>query len=117
MTDPGLDEIDVGREVAHEVVLGQPAEAMLVDDEIREHRRGRCVTAQGGDRLALVEPESGDVDEPDDIRRLVTERGHDPPAVGMPTTMVGPLCQARVWRRRATSSAREVNGNCGAVTS
>jgi len=69
--DPRLGGIDVGREVAHEDVLGQPAEAILVDDEIRERRRGRCVTAQGGDRLALVEPESGDVDEPDDIRRVL----------------------------------------------
>src|SRR4029077_18529679 len=30
--------------------------------------------------------------------------------------MVGPFCRRRTWRRRATSAAREVSGNCGAVT-
>ena len=30
--------------------------------------------------------------------------------------MVGPLCRLRTWRSRATSSASDVSGNCGAVT-
>ena len=79
-----LDGIDVGRKVADEVVLGKAAEAQLVDDEIRQRRRWRCVTAEGGDRLALVEPERSDVDESDDVRRVRAERGHDLPAIGVP---------------------------------
>src|SRR5438445_10429514 len=30
--------------------------------------------------------------------------------------MVGPAWRWRTWRRRATSAASEVSGNCGAVT-
>src|SRR3984893_1870364 len=30
--------------------------------------------------------------------------------------MVGPVWRRRTWRRRATSAASEVKGNCGAVT-
>jgi hypothetical protein len=33
---PGLARIDVGREVVHEVVFGQPSEALLVDVEVRQ---------------------------------------------------------------------------------
>ena len=35
-------------------------------------------------RLALVEPEGRDVDEPGDVRHVVAERGHDLAAVGVP---------------------------------
>jgi hypothetical protein len=54
--DLRLDGIDVCREVADEVVLGQPAETLLVDDEVRKRWRGRCVAPQGGDRLASSSP-------------------------------------------------------------
>src|SRR5258708_18721875 len=30
--------------------------------------------------------------------------------------MVGPVWRRRTWRKRATSAASEVSGNCGAVT-
>src|SRR5216684_2794077 len=34
--DPGLHRVHVSREVVHEVVLWQPAEALLVDAEVRQ---------------------------------------------------------------------------------
>jgi hypothetical protein len=89
--DPGRGGIDVGREVAHKVVLGQSAESTLVDDDVRERPRGWRFRAHGGDRFALVEPKRSDVDEPDDIRRVVAEGGHDLPAVGMPHDDAGPV--------------------------
>ena len=61
--DLGLDRVDVGGEVVDEVVLGQPGEAALVDVEIRQGRTRRCLVQQGADRLALVQPEPGDVDQ------------------------------------------------------
>ncbi len=48
-----------------------------------ERRRGRAAREERAERLALVEPEGGDVDEPDDVGGLVAERGHDLPAVGV----------------------------------
>jgi hypothetical protein len=34
--DPGLDRVDIGREVVDEVVLREPGEALLVDVEVRQ---------------------------------------------------------------------------------
>ena len=65
--DPGLVWVDVGGEVADEVVLGQPGEALGVDVKVRQRRTPRCLAQQGTDRLALVKSERGDVDEPDDV--------------------------------------------------
>jgi hypothetical protein len=65
--DLGLDRVDVGREVVDEVVLGQPGEAVLVDVEMRQGGSGRSLVQQGADRLALIQPEPGDVDQANDV--------------------------------------------------
>src|SRR6266849_2522599 len=38
------------------------------------------------------------------------------PPYEWPATIVGPIWRRSTWRRRATSAASEVSGNCGAVT-
>src|SRR6266852_1311734 len=38
------------------------------------------------------------------------------PPYEWPATIVGPVWRFSTWRRRATSAASEVKGNCGAVT-
>jgi hypothetical protein len=81
--DPRLDGIDVRCEVLDEVVLGQPALTAFVDDDVRESPWLRAAGTQSVDRLGLVEPERGDVDEPGDVPDVRAERGHDLPAVGM----------------------------------
>jgi hypothetical protein len=68
--DPGLDRVDVGREVVDEVVLGQPGEAVLVDVEMRQGGTPRYLLQQGADRLALIQPERGDVDQANDVGRV-----------------------------------------------
>jgi hypothetical protein len=50
--------------VTDEVGLGQPPEALLVDNEVRARRRRRSATEKGAERLALVDAEGGDVDRP-----------------------------------------------------
>src|SRR5712692_4737816 len=60
--DLGAAPLDVGGEVGYEVLLGQPGESLLIDDQMGQRWRRRA------------------------------------------------------WRRRATSAASEVSGNCGAVT-
>ena len=67
---PGLDGIDVGREVGDEVLLGYPGEALLVDDQMRQRRRRRPASEQRAERFALVESERRDVDQPDDVGRV-----------------------------------------------
>jgi hypothetical protein len=62
--------VDVGREVPDEVVLREPGEALVVDDEIRE--RGR--------RIAL--PEESPIDSP-------SSGGHDVAPYECPATTVG----------------------------
>ena len=62
--------IDVGGEVADEVVLGEPGEALVVDEQVRERRGRRPLLEQRADALALVEPEGRDVDEADGVRRV-----------------------------------------------
>jgi len=68
--DFDLDGVDVSREVLDEVFLGQPREAVLINVEMRQGRTRRCLLQQGADRLALVQPERGDVDQTDDIGRV-----------------------------------------------
>ncbi len=57
------DRVDVGCEVAHEVRFRQPGEAGGVDVEMCERCGRRTLLQERTDRLALVEPEGGDVDE------------------------------------------------------
>jgi hypothetical protein len=59
--------VDVGGEVVDEVVLGEPAEAARVGEEMRERRRDRSLREKRPERLTLVEAERGDVDEADDV--------------------------------------------------
>ena len=47
--------VDVGGEVVDEVVLGEPAEAARVGEQMRERRRDRSLREQRAERLALVE--------------------------------------------------------------
>ncbi len=82
--DPGLDRVDVGREVRDEVLLRHPGEALLVNVEMRQGGTPRSLRQQGADRLALVQAERGDVDQADDVGRVRAERGDDLAAVGMP---------------------------------
>ena len=44
----------------------------------------RSLAQQGADRLALVQPERGDVDQANDVGRVGAERGDDLAAVGVP---------------------------------
>ena len=52
-------------------------------NEMRQRRRDRPLGEKCAERLALVEPERGDVDEADDVRRVRAERGDDLAAVGV----------------------------------
>ena len=81
--NPCLGWLDVGGEVIDEVVLGEPAEATRVGEQMRQCRRHRSLREQRSERLAFVEGERGDIDEPDDVRRVRAERGHDLAAVGV----------------------------------
>src|ERR1700683_5320011 len=67
---PGLDRVDVGREVVYEVVLRQPGEALLVDVQVRQCRGGGSRRQQSADRFALIKPECCDVDQRDNVRRV-----------------------------------------------
>ena len=80
---PRLGRLDVGGEVVDEVVLGEPAIAARVGEQMRERRRHRPLREQRAERLALVEAERGDVDEADDVRSIGAERGDDLAAVGV----------------------------------
>src|SRR4029077_20917216 len=82
--DPCAFRVDVGCEVVDEVVLGEPAEAARVGEEMRERRRDRTLGEKRSERFAFVEAEGGDVDEADDVWRVRPERGHDLAALGMP---------------------------------
>ena len=74
---PRLVRIDVGREMVHEVVFGQPGKALLVVIEVRDRRSRRSLFQQGSDRFAFVESKPGDVDQSDDIWCIFTERRDD----------------------------------------
>jgi hypothetical protein len=45
MHDPRPDWVNVGREVVHEVVLGQPGEALLVDVQVHSAGVGETASA------------------------------------------------------------------------
>jgi len=68
--------------VIHEVILGQPGEALLVDVQVRERRGRRSLRQQPADRFALVQPEGRDVNQADDVRRVRAQSSDDLPAVG-----------------------------------
>ena len=55
MHNPRLDRVDVGREVVHEVVLGQPCEALLVHLQVRQGRDRGTLRQERSDRLALIQ--------------------------------------------------------------
>jgi hypothetical protein len=78
--------------------------------------RRRSGAEQDAEALAPVDPEGGDVDERDDVRRVLAQRGDDLAAVGVAGDDGRPSWRASTWRRRATSASVEVSGNCGAVT-
>jgi hypothetical protein len=63
--------------VIHEVIFGQPSEALLVDVKVRERRGRRRLSQQGSDRSPSSRPEGSDIDQSDDIRRIFTERRDD----------------------------------------
>ena len=79
--DARFRRIDVGGEMVQKVDLGQPREALFVDVEVCDRRGRRYLFQQASDRFSLVEPEPGDVHEPDGVRRIFAERSHDLPAV------------------------------------
>jgi hypothetical protein len=59
------------------------SEALLVGFEIGERGRRGSGTEQHTEALALVDPEGGDVDERDDVRSILAERGDDLATVGV----------------------------------
>ena len=81
---------------------------------MRERRRYGPLREKRTERLALVEPERGDVDEADDIRGVGTERGDDLAAIGVagddrgavlelehlaqPRDVVGQRVERELWR-------------------
>jgi hypothetical protein len=75
--------VDIRGEVVHEVILGNPGEALLVDLQVREGRGRGALREQPADRLALIQPERRDVDQADDVGRVRPQGGDDLPAVGV----------------------------------
>ena len=55
-------------EVPDKVFFRQPAEPLLVNDQVSQRRRRRPAAEQRAQRLALSKPEGGDVYERDDVR-------------------------------------------------
>ena len=82
--DVRFDRIDIRRKVLHEVVLGKPGEALVIDAQMRQRRSRLTLREQRADRFAGIEAEARDVHESDDIRGIRTKRSHDLTAVGMP---------------------------------
>jgi hypothetical protein len=50
---------------------------------MRQRRGGRSLLQQRADRFALVKTERRDVDQPNRVRRVGAQRGHDLPAIGV----------------------------------
>jgi hypothetical protein len=78
----GAIGVEVGGEVADEIVLRQPAEALRVDGDVGQRRARGPTAEQRSQRLALVDAEGGDVDQADDVR-VRPERGDDLATVGV----------------------------------
>src|SRR5258708_460364 len=81
--NPRLRRLHLGGARAEVVVFRQPVEAMLVDIEMRYRRRGRSLSQQRAEGLALVEAKGRDVDQADDIRRVCAQRTDDLASVGV----------------------------------
>jgi hypothetical protein len=109
--DLRLDGLDIGGEVPEEIILGNPAEALRIDIDVRHPGGRRPLREQRADRLTLVEPERRDVDEADDVRCVGAERGDDLASEEWPVRTVGPLWRVSTWRTLATSSASELSGS------
>src|SRR3989442_10255292 len=75
--------LDVRGEVRYEVLLGQPGESLLIDDQMAQRRRRRASAEQSAKRFALIETEGGDVDERHNVRLIRAQRSHELPAVGV----------------------------------
>jgi hypothetical protein len=81
--DVRLNWIDIRREVVHEVVSGQPRDALLVDTQVRKRGSARLApTTRRSTRSSSAE--ARDVHEADDVRGVRTESGHDLTAVAVP---------------------------------
>jgi hypothetical protein len=112
--DLRLDRIDIAGEVVEEIVLGDPAEALRIDIDIRHRRSRRTLLQQRADRLALVEAEAGDVDEANDVRRAGAREVMTWPPYDRAARTVGPLsacrrsmtlsCRSRLPRLRGRAS-------------
>jgi hypothetical protein len=83
MHDPRLDRVNVGREMIHEVVLGQPGEALGVHVQVRQRWGRRTLRQQRADRFALIEAEGRDEDQADNVRRIRAQSSDDLTAVRM----------------------------------
>ena len=81
---PGLHRVHVGGEVIDEVVLGQPAEAVRIGEQVRQRRGHWSLRQQPAQRFTLVKAERGDVDQSGDVRGVRAQGGHDLAAVGVP---------------------------------
>ena len=114
--DLGLDRVDVGREVVDEVVLGQPGEAVLVDVEMRQAGTQRSLLQQRADRLTLIQPEPGDVDQTNDVGRVGAERGDDLAAVGVPGNDGWPVLAGQDLAQPGDVIGQSGHRNWGAVT-
>src|SRR4029077_16261014 len=79
--EPGLDRIDVTREMIDEIGLRQPCVALLVDIEMCDRRGWWSLGQDRAQRFALVKAEGSDINETGDIWRLCPKGGHDLPAV------------------------------------
>ncbi len=111
--DLRLDGVDVGSEVIDEIVLGEPAETLLVGEDVLERWCHGPLGQQRAEGLALVEPEGCDVDQTDDVGCVVAQGRHDLTAVGVSDddgrtvlerqhlAQAGDIvCQRRHWKLR-----------------
>ena len=115
--DVRFNRINIRRKVLHEIVLGKPGEALVVDTQMRDRRSWLTLREQRADRLAFIKAEARDVHQSDNIRSIRPERGHDLTPIGMSGNKGrARIAAASTCRSRATLASSVVSGNCGAVT-
>ena len=83
MHGPRLGRVNVGREVVHEVILGQPGEALVVDVQVRQCRGRGTLGRQPADGFSLIQAEARHVDQAGYVRRIHTQCGDDLAPVGV----------------------------------